>query len=58
MNKMKKKKFIECGCCGSYHHIDFYGDCRNDSNRFHFDELPKEANILTLEEQMEKEEND
>ena len=26
--------FIACGCCGSYHRTDFYGDCREDSERF------------------------
>uniref|UniRef100_A0A6M3LEB3 Uncharacterized protein n=1 Tax=viral metagenome TaxID=1070528 RepID=A0A6M3LEB3_9ZZZZ len=50
---MKKEGFVECGCCGSYHQIDFHGDCRDDGNRFHFDELPEGADILTLEEQME-----
>lgn len=24
----------ECGCCGGYHRPDFYGDCRNDAERF------------------------
>ena len=26
--------FVECGCCGAYHRTDFYGDCREDSERF------------------------
>ena len=25
---------IECGCCDHHHREDFYGDCRNDSQRF------------------------
>lgn len=30
----------ECGCCGSYHPIDYTGDCRNDNKRFsHPDDL-------------------
>ena len=24
----------ECGGCGCYHRKDFYGDCRNDEERF------------------------
>lgn len=24
----------ECGCCGCYHRLDYWGDCRNDSERF------------------------
>lgn len=31
--------FIACGCCGGYHRTDFYGDCREDSERFN--EIPK-----------------
>ena len=25
---------VECGCCECYHREDFWGDCRNDSQRF------------------------
>lgn len=32
-------KFVECGCCGAYHPAEFYGDCRDDSNRLYADEL-------------------
>ena len=56
--------FFECGCCGHYHREDFYGDCRDDFNRYTEDEaknmslaetgeLPR---IIDLEEQMESEE--
>ena len=24
----------ECGCCGCYHRLDYWGDCRKDSERF------------------------
>ena len=27
-------QMVECGCCEQYHRADFYGDCRNDSQRF------------------------
>lgn len=26
--------FYECGCCGACHRYDYYGDCRNDAERF------------------------
>ena len=29
----------ECDSCGSWHPIDFYGDCRNDDFRMHPDDL-------------------
>jgi hypothetical protein len=45
--------FLECGCCGAYHRADFAGDCREDSERF--DDPPKGAQIITLEDQMEEE---
>lgn len=31
--------YIECGCCGGFHRVDFQGDCREDSERF--PEVPK-----------------
>lgn len=31
--------FYECGCCGHYHNNDFFGDCREDSQRFSFQDL-------------------
>jgi hypothetical protein len=52
-----KHKFIECGCCGHYHPIDFWGDCRDDSNRFHIVQLEEMGysfdDILELDEQEE-----
>ncbi len=33
--------FIECGCCGAFHRTDFYGDCREDSERY--PELPDDG---------------
>lgn len=24
----------ECGSCGAYHRKDYWGDCRNDAQRF------------------------
>lgn len=31
---------IECGCCGCFHREEYYGDCRNDNERFF---SPKDA---------------
>ena len=31
--------FCECGCCGQLHPVNWQGDCRDDSNRYHPDEL-------------------
>lgn len=47
--------YVECGCCGSYHRADFYGDCREDSERFA--EPGKDCTReISLEEQTEAEE--
>ncbi len=27
-------KIIECGCCNQYHRVSYYGDCRNNEERF------------------------
>jgi hypothetical protein len=27
-------RIVECGCCGSYHRAEYFGDCRNDAERF------------------------
>lgn len=35
-----KREFEECGCCGEYHPSDFHGDCRDDKNRFNYEEIP------------------
>lgn len=37
----RSNQFIECGCCGAYHRLDFRGDCRENSERFY--NLPKGA---------------
>lgn len=35
--------FYECGACGAYHRVDFWGDCRTDSERFY--DIPDDATI-------------
>lgn len=30
----KAIKIIECGCCSQYHRLNYFGDCRNDDERF------------------------
>jgi hypothetical protein len=27
-------QIIECGCCGGMHRVNYFGDCRNDDERF------------------------
>jgi hypothetical protein len=44
----RAETFFECGCCGAYHRTDFWGDCRENSERF-FD-LPKFATIVDVTE--------
>jgi hypothetical protein len=34
-----RPQFVECGCCGHMHPINFGGDCRDDDNRFTLDQL-------------------
>lgn len=34
--------FEECGVCGYLHPANWWGDCRNDSMRFQWDEVPEE----------------
>lgn len=38
-----------CGCCGAYHPKAFYGDCRDDANRY-FDAEDYAIRNLGLEE--------
>lgn len=40
----RTNQFVECGCCGAYHRIDFIGDCREDSERF--SDLPDDAELI------------
>ena len=40
MNKAdKEQEYVECGCCGGYHRCNYFGDCRNDTERFSFEDL-------------------
>ena len=41
--------FMECGSCGAYHRADYWGDCRNDEERFL--NPPADSVCFTLEEQ-------
>ena len=53
-------KFYECGCCGCYHKEGFYGDCRNDNERYSADDIEffsatDDFEVVSLEEQLEGE---
>lgn len=49
-SRPRSNTFEECGCCGSYHRSDFFGDCREDSERFAPDEIPDDAIVIDLDE--------
>jgi hypothetical protein len=43
-------RIVECGCCGCYHRAEYFGDCRNDDERFPAEEVAAERlNVKTLE---------
>ena len=29
-----RQPYVECGCCGHYHRREWFGDCRDDAQRF------------------------
>ena len=33
-DKMIDVEYMECGCCGHWHRSNYWGDCRNDAERF------------------------
>ncbi len=33
------RRYLECGCCGEYHEESFSGDCRNDTERWTYQEI-------------------
>lgn len=37
--RLNPPTFEECGCCGHYHRPDYFGDCRNDAQRFSANDL-------------------
>ena len=49
---MEKQEIIfeECGVCGYLHKSTWWGDCRKDSERFTFGELPENVYIKFLED--------
>lgn len=52
MNESKKtRRFVECGCCGCYHLHDYWGDCRDDKNRFSLDDIPDNDDIIFLQDE-------
>lgn len=32
-------RYVLCGCCEQYHRRDYWGDCRNDAERFNPEDL-------------------
>jgi len=39
--EIRAGRYLECGCCGEYHHERFYGDCRDNDERFGWFQLEK-----------------
>jgi len=37
-------RIIQCGCCDHWHRANYFGDCRNDAERF--DDMEDAANRL------------
>lgn len=53
--------YYECGICGQLHPWDWNADCRDDANRFTFDELdakygPYGYDTRTMDERVEADE--
>jgi hypothetical protein len=38
---METPIYAACGCCGHYHRVTYWGDCRNDAERFTADALDR-----------------
>lgn len=51
--KRRSNIFVECGCCSHYHRSDFWGDCRENSERF--SDVPSDALVITSDEYDEME---
>jgi hypothetical protein len=34
-------EYHECGCCSHYHRAEYAGDCRNDTERFTYEDLTR-----------------
>ena len=55
MTPEAKPVYYDCEICGYFHPINWNGDCRDDANRFSYDQLDAKHGvngyeILTLEE--------
>jgi hypothetical protein len=53
-------QYVECGSCGGFHRSDYWGDCRNDAERFTAEDLdtkhgPNNWDYLSIEDQMRAE---
>jgi hypothetical protein len=38
---MGRPRYYDCAICGHFHSWDWDGDCRDDTNRFTYDQLDK-----------------
>ncbi|RWE37431.1 hypothetical protein [Mesorhizobium sp.] len=58
-----KIQYVECGCCGHFHLPEFFGDCRDNANRFNHMQLDEKHgskgwDYLSEEDQLQAEESD
>ena len=54
-NEIKKDDhFVECGCCGNYHRDNFFGDCRDNEERFNLSEIEDAGEEYQTLDEMEE----
>ena len=51
--KRKRITLVECGCCSCYHPNTFWGDCRDDANRYASPEDYAERHRMSIDDMME-----
>lgn len=50
-------RYLECSCCGQFHKEGYIGDCRNDQERFTWEQIEQDKDggmpteIVLLDEQ-------
>lgn len=50
--------FIECGCCGHYHRVEFGGDCRDNAHRFTADQIEAMHGVTIWEQVLDLDEQE
>lgn len=42
--------YVECGCCGHYHRVEFGGDCRDNAHRFTAEQIESMHGVTIWEQ--------